>query len=69
MVASLMLTRPKSAHLLFVLAGLMAVSLGFLGLVPKIPQDQAYHLFADQRALVGWASPLGVEGLLKNPER
>jgi hypothetical protein len=48
-----MLTRPKSAHLLFVLAGLMAVSLGFLGLVPKIPQDQAYHLFADQRALVG----------------
>jgi hypothetical protein len=48
-----MLTRPKSAHPLFVLAGLMAVSLGILGLVPKIPQDQAYHLFADQRALVG----------------
>lgn len=48
-----MLTRPKFAHPLFVLAGLMAVSLGFLGLAPKIPQDQAYHLFADQRALVG----------------
>jgi hypothetical protein len=27
-----MLTRPKSAHPLFVLTGLMAVSLGFLGL-------------------------------------
>ena len=53
MVASLMLTRAKSAHPLFVLAGLMAASLGFLALLPKIPQDQAYHLFADQRALVG----------------
>ena len=52
-VASLMLTRAKSAHPLFVLAGLMTASLGFLALLPKIPQDQAYHLFADQRVLVG----------------
>ena len=52
-VASLMLTRAKSVHPLFVLAGLMAASLGFLALLPKIPQDQAYHLFADQRALIG----------------
>ena len=53
MVASLMLTRAKSAHPLFVLAGLMAASFAGLALLPKIPQDQAYHLFADQRALVG----------------
>ena len=52
-VASLMLTRAKSAHPLFVLAGLMTAALGFLALLPKIPQDQAYHLFADQRVLVG----------------
>jgi Ceramidase len=48
-----MLIRAKSAHSLFVLAGLMAASLGFLALLSKIPQDQAYHLFADQRVLVG----------------
>src|SRR5215831_653555 len=48
-----MLTRAKSAHPLFVLAGLMAASFAGLALLPKIPQDQAYHLFADQRALVG----------------
>ena len=53
MAASLMLTRAKSAHPLFVLAGLMAASLAGLALLPEIPQDQAYHLFADQRALVG----------------
>jgi Ceramidase len=43
----------KSAHPLAVLAGLAAVSLAGLGLLPKIPQDQAYHLFADQRTLLG----------------
>jgi Ceramidase len=48
-----MLTRAKSVHPLLVLAGLMAASLAALVLLPKIPQDQAYHLFADQRALVG----------------
>lgn len=47
-----MLTHAKSAHPLFVLAGLMAASLAGLALLPKIPQDQAYQLFADQRALV-----------------
>jgi Ceramidase len=53
MLTSLMLTRAKSVHPLLVLAGLMAASLAVLTLLPKIPQDQAYHLFADQRALVG----------------
>ena len=48
-----MLTRAKSVHPLLVLAGLMAASLAVLVLLPKIPQDQAYHVFADQRALVG----------------
>jgi hypothetical protein len=48
-----MLTRAKSAHPLLVLAGLMAATLAGLALLPKIPQDQAYHLFADKRALVG----------------
>ncbi|HUO00958.1 MAG TPA: ceramidase domain-containing protein [Bradyrhizobium sp.] len=48
-----MLTRAKSAHPLFVLAGFMAASLGFLAVLLKVPQDQAYHLFADQRVLVG----------------
>jgi hypothetical protein len=38
---------------LAVLAMLAAPSLAVLALVPKIPQDQAYHLFADQRTLVG----------------
>jgi hypothetical protein len=52
-VASLILTRAKSAHPLAVLAVLAAVSLAILALVPKIPQDQAYHLFADHRTLVG----------------
>ena len=52
-VASLMLTSAKSVHPLLVLAGLMAVSLAGLALLPKIPQDQGYHLFADQRVLVG----------------
>lgn len=45
--------RAKSVHPLLLLAGLMAVSLTGLALVPKIPQDQAYHLFADQRPLFG----------------
>lgn len=48
-----MLVRAKSIHPLLVLAGLMAVSLAGLALLPKIPQDQAYHLFADQRTLFG----------------
>jgi len=48
-----MLIRAKSIHPLFVLAGLTAASLAGLALVPKIPQDQAYHSFADQRTLLG----------------
>jgi hypothetical protein len=45
--------RAKSIHPLFVLAGLAAASLAGLAMLPKIPQDQAYHLFADQRTLLG----------------
>jgi len=48
-----MLRRAKSIHPLLVLAGLTAISLAGLALLPKIPQDQAYHLFADQRTLLG----------------
>jgi hypothetical protein len=33
--------------------GLMALSLGALLLLPPIPQDQAYHHFADRRTLLG----------------
>jgi Ceramidase len=35
------------------LLGLMAATLGALLLLPPIPQDQAYHQFADQRTLFG----------------
>jgi hypothetical protein len=43
----------KSTQPLWILAGLTAVSLLGLLLLPAIPQDQAYHLFADQRTLFG----------------
>jgi hypothetical protein len=36
-----------------VLLGLMSASLAGLLLLPPIPQDQSYHQFADQRAIVG----------------
>ena len=38
---------------LLVLLGLVVASLAGLMLLPPIPQDQAYHQFADQRALLG----------------
>jgi ceramidase len=38
---------------IFVLFGLMGGSLAGLLLVPEIPQDQSYHLFADRRAVAG----------------
>jgi hypothetical protein len=38
---------------LIIFLGLMAASLAALWLVPPIPQDQAYHQFADQRMLFG----------------
>ena len=38
---------------IFVLCGLMAASLAGLLLLPSIPQDQNYHLFADCRAVAG----------------
>lgn len=48
--------RATSTQPLAVLAGLAAASLVGVALVPKIPQDQAYHLFADQRTLLGIAN-------------
>jgi hypothetical protein len=49
----MLFVRAKSLHPLLLLAGLMMVSLLGLLLLPPIPQDQAYHLFADQRTLFG----------------
>ncbi len=43
----------KSTHPLWILAGLTAASLFGMLLLPAIPQDQAYHLFADGRTLLG----------------
>jgi hypothetical protein len=43
----------KSTQPLWILAGLTAASLLGLLLLPAIPQDQAYHLFANQRTLFG----------------
>ena len=43
----------KSNHPLLILIGLMATSVLGLLLLPAIPQDQAYHLFADRRTLLG----------------
>jgi len=48
-----MIEPAKSNRPLLVLLGFMAVSLAALLLVPPIPQDQSYHAFADQRALLG----------------
>jgi hypothetical protein len=36
--------------------GLMAASLAGLFLLPAMPQDQSYHLFADCRAVAGIAN-------------
>lgn len=43
----------KSINPILVLAVLTAATLAALLLVPPVPQDQAYHLFADQRRLFG----------------
>jgi hypothetical protein len=43
----------KSANPILVLALLTGVTLAALLLVPPVPQDQTYHLFADQRRLFG----------------
>ena len=43
----------KSGRALLVLLGLMVASLAGLLLLPPIPQDQSYHQFTDQRALLG----------------
>jgi hypothetical protein len=47
------LVRAKPNQPVLVLFGVMAASLAGLLLLPSIPQDQYYHQFADQRALLG----------------
>jgi hypothetical protein len=49
----LVLGDAKKTGSLIVLLGLMVASLAGLLLIPPIPQDQAYHQFADTRALLG----------------
>ena len=44
---------PRPNHPVPIFIGLTAASLAGLLLLPAIPQDRAYHLFADQRALLG----------------
>ena len=48
-----MIARVAQNRALLILLGAMAVTLAALLLVPPIPQDQSYHQFADQRALLG----------------
>ena len=48
-----MLSDAKQNRPLVALLGLMVASLAVLLVVPSIPQDQAYHQFADQRTLLG----------------
>ena len=48
-----MIARAKESRPLLVLAGLTVLSLAGVVLLPPIPQDQSYHQFADQRALLG----------------
>src|SRR6478735_5426602 len=45
--------RAKLDQRILVLFGVTAASLAGLLLLPSIPQDQHYHQFADQRALLG----------------
>jgi hypothetical protein len=49
----MMFVEAKSNQPLWVLIGLAAASLLGLLALPAIPQDQAYHLFADPRTLLG----------------
>jgi len=48
-----MLDSMKQKRSLLILLGVAVVSLAGLLLLPPIPQDQSYHHFADQRALLG----------------
>jgi Ceramidase len=48
-----MLDNAQRDRRIWIVLGLMVASLGGLFLVPPIPQDPAYHEFADQRALLG----------------
>ena len=48
-----MLTSAQRRRNVLILLGLLVVSLLGLLLLPPIPQDQSYHLFADRRTLLG----------------
>jgi hypothetical protein len=48
-----MIVRARQNRPLLVLVGLIALSFAVLWLLPPIPQDQAYHGFADARPLLG----------------
>src|SRR5215471_19086095 len=48
-----MIARARQNRPLLVLVGLIALSFAVLWLLPPIPQDQAYHGFADARRLFG----------------
>jgi len=48
-----MIARARQNTPLLVLAGLTAISFAVLWLLPPIPQDQAYHGFADAHRLLG----------------
>src|SRR5437764_2046515 len=52
MLISTILGNPKQKRLVLIFLGLMAASLAGLLLLPPIPQDQSYHLFADRRTLL-----------------
>ena len=45
-----MISSKMSARLLLILTVVVAVA---VSLLPRIPQPQAYHLFADRRSLLG----------------
>ena len=49
----MMLSSTKRIYPLLALLGLMGASLAGLPFLPPIPQDQAYHQFADHRTLLG----------------
>lgn len=53
MLSSMVPGAAKRNFPVVVFFGLMAGSLGGLLILPPIPQDQAYHQFADQRTILG----------------
>jgi hypothetical protein len=52
---------------ILVFSSLTSASLAGLLLLPAVPQDQSYHLFADCRTVAGIAAALGFK--LQEPSR